>query len=87
MVTSCFDKYHFSHFSNQQHHGLRGHGSPGWPYCDFCNNLGHKRDTCYKLQGYPNQHGGTKSFAPSVNHATDNESPLGPSMVPQLMLE
>lgn len=82
IVASHFDNYDFSYFGNQGGCGHGGHGSWGWPCYDFYNNLSHTCDTCYKLNGYPNYHGGTKKLASNTNHAANNESPLGPFTVP-----
>ena len=43
---------------NQIHSSSKGYGSQSdskkqFRHCDYCNNDGHVRDTCFRLHGYP----------------------------------
>ena len=63
---------------NQVHSSSRGYGSQSdskkqFRHCDYCNNDGHVRDTCFRLHGYPDWY---KEYKARTHAANMAETPL-----------
>ena len=63
---------------NQIHSSSKGYGSQSdsrkkFRHCDYCNNDGHVRDTCFRLYGYPDWY---KEYKARIHAANMVETPL-----------
>ena len=63
---------------NQVHSSSIGYGSQSdskkqFHHCDYCNNDGHVRDTCFRLHGYPDWY---KEYKARTHAANMAETPL-----------